>query len=77
MSSNIGINSVALNFNVSSNTAVKIGKFVRMVATLWINQLGDGYKIGGPGIIVQVDESLFSKKRKYNTGNAVDQIWVR
>lgn len=32
-------------------------------------------KIGGPGVIVQVDESKFSK-RKYNVGRLVRSCWV-
>ncbi|CAO0796138.1 unnamed protein product [Mucor circinelloides] len=32
-------------------------------------------KIGGPGIIVEIDESKFGK-RKYNTGHRVEGVWV-
>ncbi|WUR05163.1 DDE-TNP-IS1595 domain-containing protein [Vairimorpha necatrix] len=32
-------------------------------------------KIGGPGIIVEIDESKFGK-RKYNKGHKVDGVWV-
>ena len=31
--------------------------------------------VGGPGIIVEVDESKFGK-RKYNKGHAVEGVWV-
>ena len=33
------------------------------------------HKIGGPGIIVQIDESKFGK-RQYNWGKRVDGNWV-
>ena len=32
-------------------------------------------KIGGPGIVVQIDESVIAK-RKYNRGHAVKERWV-
>jgi len=33
------------------------------------------FHIGGPGIIVEIDESKFGK-RKYNTGHRVEGVWV-
>ena len=33
------------------------------------------HKIGGPGVIVQIDECHFGKL-KYNRGHKVDGVWV-
>jgi hypothetical protein len=33
------------------------------------------HKIGGPGIIIEVDESKFGR-RKYNRGHRVEGVWV-
>ena len=32
-------------------------------------------KIGGPGVVVEVDESKFGK-RKHNRGHRVERVWV-
>ena len=33
-------------------------------------------KLGGPNVIFQVDESVFSHKQKYHRGRSSDEIWV-
>jgi transposase-like protein len=35
----------------------------------------NNFKIGGPGVIVELDESKFGR-RKYNRGKAVEGIWI-
>lgn len=39
------------------------------------NLTPEEFKIGGEGIIVEIDESKFGK-RKYNQGHAVEGVWV-
>jgi hypothetical protein len=39
------------------------------------NSIGEGEQIGGPGIIVEIDESKFGK-RKYHRGHRVEGNWV-
>jgi hypothetical protein len=39
------------------------------------NSVGEGEQIGGPGIIVEIDESKFGK-RKYHRGHRMEGNWV-
>jgi hypothetical protein len=32
------------------------------------------YKVGGPGVIVEIDESQFAKKPKHHRGDAWDEV---
>jgi len=34
------------------------------------------YKLGGPGKIVEIDETLISKKQKYHRGRAYPEVWL-
>ena len=58
---------------LSSKTVCKyICKFEKIVSCMVENQ---NEKIGGEGIIVELDESKFGK-RKYNKGHHVEGVWV-
>lgn len=48
--------------------------FVREVMEHWAIQ-NSVEKIGGPGIIVEIDEAKFGK-RKYNRGRIISREWV-
>jgi transposase-like protein len=57
----------------SDHTMVDWYNFAREVCISVLEQ--DSEVIGGPGIVVEIDESKFGK-RKYNRGRRVDGCWV-
>lgn len=71
----------------SHKTIVAMTKLSSKSITQWIchtkqllshaveSNLEEDYMVGGPGIIVEVDESKFGK-RKYNQGHHVEGVWV-
>ena len=60
----------------SSATAVDWYSFCREVCEVTeLNETQNGKQIGGPGIIVEIDESKFAK-RKYHRGHEVKLGWV-
>ena len=61
------------NIEISKNTVIDWKNFCREVCVEILKL--DNKKIGGPGTIVEVDESKFGK-RKHNRGKKVDGVWV-
>ena len=55
-------------FGFSSRTVVNWCNFVRDVYCEWLRRFTDELHLGGPGIFVQVDESLFGRRCKYHRG---------
>ncbi|KAM0678812.1 hypothetical protein BDAP_000597 [Binucleata daphniae] len=67
------INSISLNHLVSEKT---IGLYLeKLHGTIVEKYYADLKQIGGPNIIVQIDESKFGK-RKYNRGHTVEGVWA-
>ncbi|GFO19927.1 hypothetical protein PoB_004643200 [Plakobranchus ocellatus] len=59
--------------DVSEKTIVQWFAYFRDICTN--NLVNNPYRIGGPGVIVEIDESLVAK-RKNNVGHVVEQRWV-
>jgi len=59
---------------VSNSTSTDWARFCRDICEMALLQFEDDM-IGGPGIVVEIDESKFSK-RKYNTGRSLRERWV-
>ena len=59
----------------SPNTINDWLNYNREMCAMFVRNDPDIWQIGGPGIIVQIDESKFGK-RKYNRGHRVEGVWV-
>uniref|UniRef100_A0A5S6QH12 DDE_Tnp_IS1595 domain-containing protein n=1 Tax=Trichuris muris TaxID=70415 RepID=A0A5S6QH12_TRIMR len=60
-------------FNMNKSSVLKLNAAMRRIAEEWL--LKNPVPVGGPGLTVEVDESLFSK-RKYNRARVLPQAWV-
>ena len=58
----------------SQHTSVDWYNFVREVCAQIL--IADTTPIGGPGITVEIDESKFAGRRKYNRGQIRQEVWV-
>ena len=61
---------------VDKNTIIDWYRFCRDLVYAYFNSVQiSEEKIGGPGRIIEIDESVFSK-RKYHRGRVVKETWV-
>jgi hypothetical protein len=69
------VKSAADTTGVSQKTIVQLYQYMRDVcSTKLLNTPPD---LGGPGVVVQIDESLFNHKSKYQRGRRPDkETWV-
>ena len=70
----VQLQEMATMCKVSRQTCGQWVKFLREIIT-WDLDIPNMEPIGGPGIIVELDESKFGK-RKYHRGHRVEGVWV-
>lgn len=70
---NVELNVIMQQCNISLNTAVRLNKFWYTVCVDSVAASSE--PIGGPGKIVEIDESKFGR-RKYHRGHRVEGQWV-
>ncbi|GFO01221.1 hypothetical protein PoB_002772600 [Plakobranchus ocellatus] len=58
---------------LDKTTVIQWFQYFRDICSNWL--ITNPYQIGGPGLKVEIDESLVAK-RKYNRGHHVEQRWV-
>ena len=66
---------VMAHFGWSSKTATDWMKFTQELIGRMVLEDHENHKIGGYGVVVQLDESKFGK-RKYHRGHRVEGVWV-
>lgn len=66
---------IYLMTGIDTKTATRLISRAKQMITMDIEFHHEEYMIGGEGIIVEIDESKFGK-RKYNEGHHVEGVWV-
>mgnify|MGYP002224293830 CR=1 FL=1 len=59
--------------HLAQETVTNWSSFCRQVCEDWVQE--NSHPIGGPGVIVEIDEAKFGK-RKYNRGRRIEGQWV-
>ena len=67
------VNNTSILTGLNERTVVQWFSFFRDVCSWWL--VNNNYQIGGPGEVVEIDESLVAK-RKNNVGRLLEQRWV-
>ena len=67
------VNNTSILTGLYKRTVVQWFFFFRYVCLWWL--VNNNYQIGGPGEVVEIDESLVAK-RKNNVGRLLEKRWV-
>nr|XP_047123618.1 uncharacterized protein LOC124806602 [Hydra vulgaris] len=60
---------------VNEKTSIQWYQYFRDICSFKTMDVAAANQLGGPGLIVEIDESLFFK-RKYNVGHNVEKHWI-
>ncbi|XP_071152157.1 uncharacterized protein [Mytilus edulis] len=69
------VNTVVKQVDIGEKTVIQMYQYLRDVCSTKL--LNTPIELGGPGVVVQIDESLFNHKSKYNRGRRPKkELWV-
>ena len=72
---NVQVGDAARRYGIDRRTITAVYNKLRSLASSWLR--ADPVRLGGPGVICQIDESLFCHKQKYGRGRAPEtEKWV-
>lgn len=62
------------NLEIAKDTSVNWRSFCSKVCQFWLENGQE--KLGGPGVEVDLDETILNKHNKYNQGHRVKMVWI-
>jgi hypothetical protein len=74
-SRNVSVKEVAHEYNITKKSVIDWFRFIRDVCIEKMILLNLGAKIGGPNLVVEVDETCVSR-RKNNVGRVTPTVWM-
>jgi len=70
---NTSIKNIVIMCKISERVAIQWCHLIRNICSQWL--LDNPYQIGGPGIVVEVDETVISKTRSPKA-NTASEMWI-
>ena len=71
------VGDAAQEAEIGKKSAIQAYQYLRDICSWRVVNVDSPLMLGGPGVIVQIDESLFRHKPKYHRGRpAAQEVWV-